>query len=119
MKLDYEDLAGGVRKIVLAGRMDIAGTNAVDLRFSALAGAHHGGVVVDLSGIEFLASLGLATLVKNAKALKNRNARMVLLNPSPPVATVLEATGIGDVVDVCGDLDAAVAAARAGVPAAK
>lgn len=109
MELTYADLENGVRKIDLKGRLDIEGANAIDLRFTALAVTQRAFLVVDLTFIEFIASLGVATLVRTAKAASLRKGKLVLLNPQPNVAKVLAATRVDQVVPVCANLDEAFA----------
>ena len=72
MELIYNDLEDGVRKIDISGRFDIEGAGAIDLRFTALTSTAQTFVIVDLAGVEFLASIGIATLVRNAKAVRLR-----------------------------------------------
>jgi anti-anti-sigma factor len=114
MELAYTDLANGVRKIDLKGRLDIEGATAIDLNFTALAAARQAFLVIDLTHVDFIASLGIATLVRNAKAAKLRKGNLVLLNPQPNVAKVLAATRIDQVLSVCGDLQEACALALTG-----
>jgi anti-sigma B factor antagonist len=109
MELTYADLENGVRKIDLKGRLNIEGANAVDLRFTALAATQRAFLVVDLTLIDFIASLGVATLVRTAKAASLRKGKLVLLNPQPNVAKVLAATRVDQVVPVCASLDEAFA----------
>lgn len=109
MELTYADLENGVRKIDLKGRLDIEGANSVDLRFTALAATQRAFLVVDLTFIDFIASLGVATLVRTAKAVSLRKGKLVLLNPQPNVAKVLAATRVDQVVPVCMSLDEAFA----------
>jgi anti-anti-sigma factor len=109
MELSFADLDNGVRKIDLKGRLDIEGATGIDLRFTALAAAQRAFIVVDLTMVDFIASLGVATLVRSAKAAKLRKGNLVLLNPQPNVAKVLAATRIDQVLHVCATLDEACA----------
>jgi anti-sigma B factor antagonist len=117
MDLTHTDLAVGVRKIDLTGRLDIEGADAIDLRFTALTCAHQTFVIVDLTGVEFLASVGITTLVRNAKAARLRKGNMVLLNPRPNVAEVLASTRIDRFLPVCRTMEEAHAAVLAAPPA--
>ena len=114
MDMKYTDLADGIRKIDLTGRLDIEGANAIDLPFTALTSTQCCFVVVDLEGVEFLASIGIATLVRNAKALRLREGYMVLMNPRANVAKVLATTRIDSVLPVFQSLEEARQALRAG-----
>ena len=57
MKLETVDLANGVTKISLVGRLDISGALKVDGEFVAIA-EEKKNIVVDFSEVTFLASLG-------------------------------------------------------------
>jgi|SRR5579871_192818 len=113
MHLTYTDLPDGTRKIDLFGRLDIEGANAIDARLTSLIAVRQVFVVVDLEGVEFLASIGIATLVRNAKAVRLREGHMVFLNPRPNVAEVLASTRIDQMIPVFHDLAQAQAGVRA------
>jgi anti-anti-sigma factor len=117
MELTYSDFADGVRRIDLTGRLDLEGADAIALRFTALTATHQRFVIVDLAGVEFLASMGIATLVRNARAVQLRGGNLVLLNPRPNVAQVLTSTRIDHVLPVCRTLEEALVAVRAVPPA--
>jgi anti-anti-sigma factor len=91
---------------------DIAGTGVIDLQFSAIAGSHRG-VVVDLAGVSFLASIGIRTLLPGAKAVQGRGGCFVLLNPVEQVERVLDVMGMTDLMPIYHDHEAALAAASA------
>lgn len=116
MELSHVDLEDGTRKIDLKGRMDLEGANEIDLKFTALTATQKNFVIVDLSGVDFIATLGIATLVRNAKAARLRSGNLVLLNPRPNVANVLATTRIDQIVNVCWNLDEARARVRAVKP---
>jgi anti-anti-sigma factor len=113
MELTCADLPDGVRLITLSGRMDLEGTAAIDLQFTALTATRQGFIVVDLTAVDFMASLGLATLVRNAKAVHRREGNMVLFNPQRSVRQVLASTRIDQVILIYSDLDEARLAAKA------
>jgi len=51
-----------------------------------------------MSGVSFIASIGIRHLVSASKALTRRGGRLVLLNLTAPVREVLEMAGIIDMV---------------------
>jgi anti-anti-sigma factor len=112
MELTYSDLGDGVRRIDLAGRLDVEGAEAIELRFTALTATHQSYVIVDLSGVAFLASMGIATLVRNARAVRLRGGNLVLLSPRPNVAQVLASTRIDQMLSVFPTFEEALAAVR-------
>ena len=107
MQIDVTELDGGIQHIRLAGRMDIEGTQAIDLKFTALTASRRSAVIVDLSEVSFLASIGMRTLLSSAKALGLRGGKMVLLSPQPMVATALSTAGIDTLIPVHVDLGSA------------
>jgi anti-sigma B factor antagonist len=109
MELTTTVLPDGIRLIGLKGRLDIEGAGAIDLKFTVAMSAERAHAIVDLSGVDFLASIGIATLVRNAKAARARHGNMIFLNPQPNVARVLASTRIDQLIEVCYDLDDAVA----------
>ena len=98
MKMVVEMLDDGIKKIELFGCMDIDGTQEIALKLSAEAAVERSFVIVDMSHVDFMASIGIGTLVSTAHALKRRNGNMVLLNPKPVVALVLERTQVHSIV---------------------
>ena len=112
MKMTLEPVAPGVIKVILDGRLDIAGADIIDVQFSAIAGAHKG-VVVDLAAVSFLASIGIRTLLMGAKSVQRRGGCLVLLNPVADVERALEVTGVTQLMPIYRDSDAALAAASA------
>lgn len=114
MPISHEDIAEDLRRISLSGRMDVSGTDAIANQFTALAASAKRCVIVDLSGVSFLASIGIRSLIANAKALQNRGGKMVLLViDNPSVTMTLEITGIDALIPMFADAAAAEQAAIA------
>jgi anti-anti-sigma factor len=107
MNIEAESLADGVWKINLVGRMDVLGTQAIDTKFSGMTAGERNAIVVDLSGVSFLASIGIRTLLLNGKAVGQRGGKMVLFKPEEGVAKVLRTAGIDTLLPIFDDLDAA------------
>jgi anti-anti-sigma factor len=108
-----ETLPDGSDLIKLVGRMDIAGVQEIDLKFAALTSSRPRSVVVDLSGVSFLASLGIRTLLTSARALARRGGRMVLAAPQPFVKDLLGDAGIEALIPIYADVSSACAGLRA------
>jgi anti-sigma B factor antagonist len=110
MQMDVSVIDGGIQQIRLAGRMDVAGTQAIDLKFTALTATRRAAIVVDLAEVSFLASIGMRTLLSSAKALSLKGGKMVLLSPQPMVATALFTAGIDTLIPIHHDLESACTA---------
>lgn len=109
MEIVIEELEGGVTRINLTGRLDIAGSAAIDLRFSTVSGSRQA-IVVDLSRVSFIASMGMRTLVSGAKAARSKGGRMVLLLPDANVEKALKIACIDTLIPIYHDSDEAIAA---------
>ena len=104
MSIEYEDVSDSLRRIRLGGRLDIAGTDAISIRFASLATVQGKRVVVDLTHISFLASVGIRELITNAKSLQQRMGKMVILvGDNASVAKTLDTTGIDVLIPVYKD----------------
>lgn len=107
MMLRSEEVAPGVTKITLSGRMDIVGAQAIDLQFNVLAGAQRA-LIVDLSEVAFIASMGLRTLIIGARKVTAQSGKIVLYRPIPEVEDVLVTSGIGALMPIVHELEAAI-----------
>jgi anti-anti-sigma factor len=114
MAIDFDDSRENLRRIIITGRLDIPGTDEIATKFSALAASAQRRVVVDLTGVSFLASIGIRSIISNAKALQQRNGKMVLLvGGDSTIQKTLEITGIPDLIPMFTDTIAAEAEALA------
>lgn len=111
MELQTEQMNEGITKITLSGRLDVAGTNAIDSQFAAVT-ATQGPVIVDLSAVDFIGSMGVRLLLSNAKALGARGGKMILCKPAPMVRKVLETIGIDAMIPIFDDIDSALRALK-------
>jgi anti-anti-sigma factor len=109
MTISTHDLDGGVTKVVITGRIDVAGAKALDMPLALVAGSRRS-VVIDLSGVEFLASLGMRGLVVSAKSIVSKKGKVVLLSPIPSVEESLTVAGITELLPIHHDEAEAIAA---------
>ena len=107
MELRTEVTSDGIKVITLSGRMDIAGTNLIHESFATAVGAEKALVVVDLSDVAFLASIGMRTLVYGARALLAVGGAMALANPQRSVREALASTGVDSLTPVYPGVDSA------------
>lgn len=107
MELQYKELDSQIRLIKLIGKLDIAGVGQIENEFADYCGGDHVRVVVDLSDVDFLASIGIRLLTLTAKAVTSRGGKMVLLSPVPDVEHVLEVTGIPAIIPIYSRLESA------------
>jgi len=111
MEMQVEELEGGVTNVVLRGRLDSAGVEAIEPRFKEVIGSKKA-IVVDLSQVNFLTSLAVRMLVFGARAVTNNGGKLVLSSPNEWVSFVLKAMEIEQFVPVAFDHSAAIATVR-------
>jgi anti-anti-sigma factor len=93
--------------VALVGRLDITGVGAVETKFLAATETQGRSVIVDLSGVSFIGSLGIGMIVSSARALYRQGAKMVLLDPQPFVERVFEVSHMSDAVPIIHGLEEA------------
>ena len=108
MKLDVAPMENGIIKVSLSGRMDIEGALEIDSEFDKIAEANKN-VLVDLSEVTFIASLGVRTLMIGAKTTINNGGKMVLLNPNSNVEKVLRISRVDTTMPITHHLTAVAA----------
>lgn len=91
------DLNGGIHKIALSGPLDIAGASVAEMPMSVAAGSKNK-IIVDMTGLTFLASIGIRVLVMTARTLHRRGGRLVLFGVSDEARKVLHSTGIDQII---------------------
>ena len=109
MEMQVTPISEVSAKVVLTGRLDLAGSAKIDLPFSAAAGANRN-ILVDMSGVTFVASIGIRTLVLGAKTVQRRGGQLLLISPQAEVEQVLEMTGVLDLLPIARDEAEALAA---------
>jgi anti-anti-sigma factor len=110
MRLQYSELDNGIRLIKLNGTLDINGVSRVEREFVRRCAGENVCVLVDLSKVNYISSIGIPLLINSAKAIVKNGGRMALLNPQNNVENILELTGIPLIIPIHHDLNTAVTA---------
>ena len=109
MKCTVIDGPSDTAKIVLDGKLDLAGAAAAEMPLSVAAGSKKG-LIVDMSAMTFIASIGIRHLVSAARTIGRKGGRVVLLSPSEAVKEVLLTSGVVELMAiVSSDSEAAAA----------
>mgnify|MGYP001032182048 FL=1 len=108
MKLEYSELKDGIRLIRLEGRLDLNGTYSIEVQFVNRCAGDGVRVIVDLSGVDYVSSVGIPMLVNTAKSVVSRGGKMVFVSPQENVVKVLELVGVLQVIPIYADQKAAI-----------
>ena len=109
MKVSVDQPKLTINRIALDGRLDVVGVQAAEADFNAAVAATPN-VIVDLSKVPFIASLGIRMLVAGAQTQAKLGGKMVLVAPDEMTRRILKTTGLDQMVTVRSDLNEALAA---------
>jgi anti-anti-sigma factor len=101
--ISFDDVGQDLRRIMISGQLDAPGAKAIASQLLEFASGPRRAVVVDLSGVRFLASVGIGALIASAKAVSGRGGKMTLVvDRGSTVMMSLEATGVDQLIPVFG-----------------
>jgi anti-sigma B factor antagonist len=101
--MEVTGLGDGLTKITLSGRLDTPGVDRIETHFVAAVVPSGKHAIVDLSRVEFVASMGLRMFISVARSMSLRHAKLVLYGAPPMVHEVFETVSLSEVVPVVAD----------------
>ncbi len=108
MEFTLSDITPDISRVVISGRGDAAGIDAVELKFTAaLVGAERH-IVLDLAAVPFMGSLGIRMLIGTGRVLARRGRKLVICSVQPMVMEVFEAMALSDLIPIRADEKAAL-----------
>jgi anti-sigma B factor antagonist len=106
-----EELAAGITKIVLHGRLDTTRALVTELPFNKVI-TNKRRIIVDLSNVNFLSSYAIRILLVGAKIVDGKGGKLVIACPDGNVAKVLKTAGTDALIPVFPTEAAAVTALK-------
>jgi anti-sigma B factor antagonist len=107
MHFEFSTLDTGVVRVVIQGRFDMDAAIKLENPFTFNIATVKAPVVVDMSAVDFIASIAMRLLLKNAKAQMGRGGKLVLYKPTPLVREALTTAGIATIIPMYDDFDTA------------
>lgn len=92
--------------VVLAGEADLTCVGQLGVLITGQLAGGARQLTIDVSGLRFVDSASIRTLVLAARTLTERGGSMVLLNPQKSVARVLALMGVDQMVTIRGKTQA-------------
>ena len=111
MQLSFAETADGFRRINLAGKLDDVGVRQIETSFADHCAGEQVRVLVDLSGVDFMASIGIRLLVLNSRAVA-ADGQAGALDPNPLVRNIFDVADISALIPIYSDLKSAEAALK-------
>ncbi|WP_404425145.1 STAS domain-containing protein [Nibricoccus sp. IMCC34717] len=99
----------GVTHVVLTGRLDLDAALQLENPFAFQVATEGSPVVVDLTAVDFVASMGMRLIVKNARAVHNRGGRLTLCCPNALIREAFTIAGLHTIVPLHESYEAAAA----------
>jgi anti-sigma B factor antagonist len=97
--------------VMLRGELDVADAVSVAAALAAVAGRNLA-IIVDLAGLDFIDSSGIAALARGRKHARHAGGDLVLAAPQQQVLRVLTLTRLIEVFRVHASVDEAAGGAR-------
>jgi anti-anti-sigma factor len=107
-----EQRDGDLVTIGLKGRLDGTSAKGVEERMLQLIDAGARRLIIDLSELDYISSVGLRVFMMAAKRLKLVGGRMVVCALQPTVQEVFEIAGFNTIFGIFGDRQQALAGVR-------
>jgi anti-sigma B factor antagonist len=106
MNMTVTKFSDGAVRLSLSGNLDISAAEDLALPMAALAGGG-GGVVVDMTQLNCIATIGIRQLVLAARALGRRRGQLLLLRPNAPITNALKAARVDGLLPIARSEDEA------------
>jgi anti-anti-sigma factor len=100
MDMQVSELGGNVTCVRLTGRLDAPGADTIDTPFTAAVVTQGRDAVVDLSGVTFVASMGIRLLIASARELRHKGATLVLFGAQELVYTALDQAALDQIIPI-------------------
>ena len=100
--VDVTAVGPGCWRVTVSGEIDMATAPSLASQLDSLTSEPGVSVVVDLTGVSFMDSSGLRTVVRSATAAEDSGGSLVINGVSGSVARLLEVTGLTERLRVTG-----------------
>jgi anti-sigma B factor antagonist len=104
---DGED---GWAVVGVTGELELATAPRLRQQMVSLVGEGHTRIVLDLSQVDFVDSIGLGVIVSVLKRVRGRGGELVLVGAIPRVRALFELTRLDEILELHDRLDDAVTA---------
>ena len=91
---------GQAARIELTGRLDSAGVETIEAKLTASIRNGTEPVLIDLTAVSFVGSLGIRLLISCHRVLQRQDRRMAMFGAQPQVAEVFETVALSDLIPV-------------------
>lgn len=104
-----ETRSAGAVTLALKGRLDGTSSQGFEARILQHVDAGDTRLIIDMTDLDYISSVGLRVFILAAKRLKPVNGRIVFCALKPPIKHVFEIAGFSTIFKVAGTRDEAAA----------
>lgn len=108
--MEVTELGDRLTRIILSGRLDTPGVDRVETLFVAAVVPGGKSTIVDLSRVEFVASMGIRMFISVARSLRHRQAKLALYGAQSMVNEVFANVSLHDIIPIVADETEAISA---------
>jgi len=91
----------GIPVLVLSGRLDQASADALHTAAMENAGdENHRALIIDMGGVNFVASVGIRSLIRPSQAFAIRGGKLAVANLNPQISEFFQLTGLDQMFHV-------------------
>jgi anti-sigma B factor antagonist len=89
-----------ITKVALKGRLDTPGVDQIENRFVATLVPSGKSAIVDCSGLQFVASLGIRMLISVARGMRQRHAKLALYGVPPLIQETFDTASLPEIIPI-------------------
>ena len=86
-------------KIAFSGRLDSSNVSNIEVKFFALLNGLEANVILVISEVKFIGSLGIRMVLMAVKDVKRQGYMLKIESSSADVENIFRMTGLGDLLD--------------------
>jgi anti-sigma B factor antagonist len=101
--MEVTEVDDHITRVTLNGRLDTPGVDQIETRFVATLVPGGKSAIVDLSGVEFVASMGIRMLISVARSMRQRHAKLALYGATSLVRETFETVSLSDIIPIGAD----------------
>jgi stage II sporulation protein AA (anti-sigma F factor antagonist) len=109
MKCEFESRKDYII-VRLEGSLDSEGAADVEKQFNKLAGFAVKNIIVDMSSVDFISSVGIGLILSHAKSCRGRGGKFMIFGIQDKVREILQTANILKLLKVENNLDDCVSA---------
>ena len=101
--MEVTEVGDKITKVRLKGRLDTPGVDQIETRLVATLVPGGKSAIIDLSGVEFVASMAIRMLISLARGLRQRQAKLALYGMTSLVQETFESVTLSAIIPIAAD----------------